>query len=150
MGRRFDVNSVFQISRAFLNNDFMELDKMQVNIQRVEHDLRQIEQIYSKLHNNKDNLGKTKLDIKMEKGSKYNINLTIDCATICSSQSDMQSKQTRCALIALEFLSWNRTGFAERLLNDNDVCEVKVSFRSRVIKCLHEPWRKLQFIALFC
>ena len=42
---------------------------MQVNIQGVEQDLRQIEQIYSRLYNNKDNLGKTKLDIKMEKGS---------------------------------------------------------------------------------
>ena len=44
-----------------------ELDKMQVNIQGVEHDLRQIEQIYSRLYNNKDILGKTKLDVKMEK-----------------------------------------------------------------------------------
>ena len=58
---------MLQISHAFLNNDFVELDKMQVNIQGVEHDLRQIEQIYSRLYNNKYSLGKTKLNIKMEK-----------------------------------------------------------------------------------
>ena len=33
------------ISHASLHNDFMELGKMQVNIQGVEHDLRRIEQI---------------------------------------------------------------------------------------------------------
>ena len=32
----------------------VELDKMQVNIQGVEHDLRQIEQIDSRLYNNED------------------------------------------------------------------------------------------------
>ena len=37
-----------------LHNDFVELDKMQVNIQGVEHDLRQIEQIDSRLYNNED------------------------------------------------------------------------------------------------
>ena len=42
------------ISRAPLRAYFVELDKMQVNIQGVEHDLRRIEQIYSKLHNNED------------------------------------------------------------------------------------------------
>ena len=32
----------------------VELDKMQVYIQGVEHDLRRIEQIYSKQHSNED------------------------------------------------------------------------------------------------
>ena len=45
---------LLQISRASLHADFVELDKMQVNIQGVEHDLRRIEQIYSKLQNNED------------------------------------------------------------------------------------------------
>ena len=39
---------------ALLHADFVELDKMQVNIQGVEHDLRRIDQIYSKLYNNED------------------------------------------------------------------------------------------------
>ena len=48
---------------------------MQVNIQGVKHDLRQIEQIYSRLYNNEDTLGETKLDIEMEKkGSALHIN----------------------------------------------------------------------------
>ena len=55
------------ISRASLHNDFVELDKMQVNIQGVEHNLQRIEQIYSRLYNNEDTLGETKLDIEMEK-----------------------------------------------------------------------------------
>ena len=42
------------ISHASLHADFVELHKMQVNIQGVEHDLQRIEQIYSKLHNNED------------------------------------------------------------------------------------------------
>ena len=37
-------------SSASLHNDFVELDKMQVNIKGVEHDLRRIEQIYSRLY----------------------------------------------------------------------------------------------------
>ena len=53
------------ISRASLHNDFVELDKMQVNIQGVEHDLQQIEIIYSRLYNNENTLGETKLDIEM-------------------------------------------------------------------------------------
>ena len=59
VGRRFDVNSVCYKSRASLHNDFVELDKMQVNIQRVEHNLRRIEQIYSRLYNNKGTQGET-------------------------------------------------------------------------------------------
>ena len=39
------------ISQASLHNDFVELDKMQVNIQGVKHDLRLIEQI----NNNNNN-----------------------------------------------------------------------------------------------
>ena len=36
VGRQFVVNSAcFKISRTSLHNDFMELDKMQVNIQGV-------------------------------------------------------------------------------------------------------------------
>ena len=35
-----------------LHNDFVELDKMQVN--RVEHDLRRIEQIDLRLYNDED------------------------------------------------------------------------------------------------
>ena len=48
------VSCVFQISRASLHNDFVEVDKMQVNIQGVEHDLRRIKQTYSRLFNNED------------------------------------------------------------------------------------------------
>ena len=55
---------------------------MQVNNQGVVHDLRRIEQIYSRLYNNKDTLGETKLEIEMS-----------------NSQSDMQSKQKTCASI---------------------------------------------------
>ena len=47
----------------------MELDKMQVNIQGVEHNLCRIEQIHSRLYNNEDTLGETKLDIKNGKKS---------------------------------------------------------------------------------
>ena len=43
---------------------------MQVNIQGVEHGLQQIEQIYSRLYNNEDTLGETKLDTEMEKKVK--------------------------------------------------------------------------------
>ena len=39
---------------------------MQVNIQGVEHDLRRIEQSYSRLYNNEDTLGETKLEIEMK------------------------------------------------------------------------------------
>ena len=39
------------ISCASLHNDFVELAKMQVNIQGVEHDLRRIEQIDSRVYN---------------------------------------------------------------------------------------------------
>ena len=49
-----EADLLLKISRASLHVDFVELDKMQVNIQGVEHDLRRIEQIYSKLHNNED------------------------------------------------------------------------------------------------
>ena len=42
------------MSRASLHNDLVELDKMQVNIQGVEHDLRQIEQVDSRLYSNED------------------------------------------------------------------------------------------------
>ena len=38
-----------KISCASLHNDFVELDKMQVNIQGVERNLRRIEQIDSRL-----------------------------------------------------------------------------------------------------
>ena len=40
---------------------------MQVNIQGVEHGLQRIAQIYSRLYNNEDTLGETKLDTEMEK-----------------------------------------------------------------------------------
>ena len=68
MGRRSDV-----ISRSSLYNDFVELEKIQVNIQGVKQDLQRIKQIYSKLYNNKDTLGETKLDIEMEK--KFRVNM---------------------------------------------------------------------------
>jgi len=55
-----------KISHASLRNDFVELDKMQVNIQGVERDLRQTEQIDSRLYNNKD-----AQRVKQELGSKY-------------------------------------------------------------------------------
>ena len=42
------------MSRTSLYNDFVELDKMQVNIQGVERDLRRIQQIDSRLYNNED------------------------------------------------------------------------------------------------
>ena len=57
---------ILQISRASLHIDFVELDKMQVNNQGVEHDLRRIEQIDSRLYNNEDTLGETKLDIELK------------------------------------------------------------------------------------
>ena len=63
VGRRFDVN----------HNDFVELDKMQMNSQGVEHGLQRIEQIYSRLYNNEDTLGETKLDTEMEK--KFRVNM---------------------------------------------------------------------------
>ena len=44
----------------------MELDKTQVNIQGVEHDLRRIEQIDSRLYNNEDTQR-----VMQELGSKY-------------------------------------------------------------------------------
>ena len=64
VGRRFDVNFI-NFSRS-LHIDFVELDKIQVNNQGVEHDLRRIEQIYSRLYNNEDTLGETKLDIELK------------------------------------------------------------------------------------
>ena len=54
------------MSRASLHDDFVELDKMQVNIQGVEHDLRQIEQVDSRLYNNEDTQR-----VIQELGSKY-------------------------------------------------------------------------------
>jgi len=54
------------MSRASLHNDFVELDKMQVNTQGVEHNLWQIEQVDSRLYSNED----TQLVIQ-ELGSKY-------------------------------------------------------------------------------
>ena len=55
---QFVVNSACYkfLTGASLHNYFVELDKMQVNIQGVEHDidLRQIEQIDSGLCKNKD------------------------------------------------------------------------------------------------
>jgi len=54
------------MSRASLHKDFVELDKMQVNVQGVEHDLRQIEQGDSRLYNNEDTQR-----VKQELGSKY-------------------------------------------------------------------------------
>ena len=39
---------------------------MQVNNQGVEHDLRRIEQIYSRLYDSEDTLGETKLDIELK------------------------------------------------------------------------------------
>ena len=56
-----------KISCASLHNDFVELDKMQVEIQGVKHNLRRIEQIYTRLYNNKDTLGETKLRQKIGK-----------------------------------------------------------------------------------
>jgi len=55
-----------KISCASLHNDFVELDKMQVNIQGVERNLRRIEQIDSRLYNNED-----AQRVKQELGSKY-------------------------------------------------------------------------------
>ena len=51
VGRRLVVNSACYKFLA-LHNDFVELDKMQVNIQGVECDLQRIEQIDSRLYNN--------------------------------------------------------------------------------------------------
>jgi len=45
---------MLQISHTSLHNDFVELDKMQVNIQGAEHDLRRTEQIDLRLYNNED------------------------------------------------------------------------------------------------
>jgi len=59
---------VLKISCASLHNDFVELDKMQVNIQGVKHELRRNEQIDSRLYNNKDTqrviqeLGRTQMN----------------------------------------------------------------------------------------
>ena len=39
------------ISRASLDHDFVELQKMQFNVNGVEHDLRLIERIESRLYN---------------------------------------------------------------------------------------------------
>ena len=56
------------MSSASLHNDFGELDKMQVNIQGVAHDLRQIERVDSRLYSNEDTqrvmqeLGSTRTD----------------------------------------------------------------------------------------
>ena len=52
----FVVNSVCYkfLAGVSLHNYFVERDKMQANIQGVEHDLRRIEQIDSGLCNNKD------------------------------------------------------------------------------------------------
>jgi len=55
-----------KISHASLRNDFVELDKMQVNIQGVERDLWRTERIDSRLYNNKD-----AQRVKQELGSKY-------------------------------------------------------------------------------
>ena len=54
------------MSRASLHDDFVELDKMQVNIQGVEHDLRQIEQVDSRLYRSEDTQR-----VIQELGSKY-------------------------------------------------------------------------------
>ena len=49
--REGDLSLILHVINFFaLHNDFMELDKMQVNIEGVEHDLRRIEQIYSRLY----------------------------------------------------------------------------------------------------
>jgi len=59
---------VLKISCASLHNDFVELDKMQVNIQGVKRELRRNEQIDSRLYNNKDTqrviqeLGRTQMN----------------------------------------------------------------------------------------
>ena len=49
---KFDAVPAFvktEVGRRFVvNNDFVELDKMQVNFQGVEHDLQRIEQIDSR------------------------------------------------------------------------------------------------------
>ena len=55
-----------KISRTSIHNDFVELDKMQVNIQGVDRNLQRIEQIDSRLYNNKD-----AQHVKQELGSKY-------------------------------------------------------------------------------
>ena len=57
---------------------------MQVNIQGVEHDLRRIEQIYSRLYNNEDTLGETKFNIEMKFPCYRSIYQQ------CIAQSDMQ------------------------------------------------------------
>ena len=64
VGRRLDVNFINFLH--FLHIDFVELDKIQVNNQGVEHDLRRIEQIYSRLYNNEDTLGETKLNTELK------------------------------------------------------------------------------------
>ena len=71
---------------------------MQVNSQGFEHGLQRIEQIYSRLYDNEDTLGETKLDTEMEK--KFRVNMLTSIQLQCSSQSDMQSKQKPCASIA--------------------------------------------------
>jgi len=54
------------MSHASLHNDFVELDKMQVNIRGVEHNLQQIEQVDSRLYSNEDTQR-----VIQELGSKY-------------------------------------------------------------------------------
>ena len=54
------------ISRVSRHNDFVELEKMQFNVKWVEHDLRLIEQIASRLYNVEDTQCVTQ-----ELGNKY-------------------------------------------------------------------------------
>ena len=54
------------ISRASLDHDFVELQKMQFNVNGVEHDLRLIERIESRLYNVEDTQR-----VILELGNKY-------------------------------------------------------------------------------
>jgi len=60
------VPRVFSREKTLGTRLFVELDKVQVNIQEVKHDLRQIEQIDSRLYNNEDTQR-----VLQELGSKY-------------------------------------------------------------------------------
>ena len=65
---------------------------MKVNIQGVEHDLRRIEQIYSRLYNSEDTLGETKLDKEMDKKFRvtHKINYSVVHNLICKVNKNLE------------------------------------------------------------